>query len=41
MNLKPIIQREVSQKVENKYHIFMRTDEISKDGTHEPIAVQQ
>ena len=41
MNLKPIIQREVSQKEENEYHIFMRTDGISKDGTDEPIAGQQ
>ena len=41
MNLKPIIQREVSQKEETKYHILMGTDEILKDGADEPIAVQQ
>ena len=35
MNLKPIIQSEVSQK-ENKY-MLMREYGISKDGTDEPI----
>ena len=41
MELDTDIQGKVSQKVENKYHIFMRTDGISKDGTDEPIAGQQ
>ena len=37
MNLKPIIQSEVSQKEKDKYRILMHTYGICKDGTEEPI----
>ena len=37
MNLEPNIQSEVSQKDENKYHIWMHIYAIQKDGTDEPI----
>ena len=33
----PIIQREVSQKDKNKYHILMHIYGIYKDGTDKPI----
>ena len=37
MNLEPIIQREISQKEKNKYHILMHMYGIQKDGTDEII----
>ena len=37
MNLKPIIQSEVSQKEKNKYHILKHTYRIQKDSTDESI----
>ena len=37
MNLKPVIQNEVSQKEKNKYHILTHMYGIYKDGTDEPI----
>ena len=37
MNLKPIIQSEVSQKEKNKYHILTQTYGIWKDRTDKPI----
>ena len=37
MNLEPIIQSEVSQKEENKYHKCMCICGIEIDGTDEPI----
>ena len=35
MNLKPLIQSEVSQKEKNKYCILMHIYEIQKNGTDE------
>ena len=35
MNLKPIIQSEVSQKEKDKYHILMHIYGIQKNGTEE------
>ena len=37
MNLKPIIQSEISQKETNKYHILTPIYRLQKDGTNEPI----
>ena len=37
MNLEPIIQSEVSQKVKDKYHILMYRYGILKSGTEEFI----
>ena len=37
MNLEPIIQREVSQKEKDKYHILMHIYGIYKNGTEEFI----
>ena len=37
MNLKPIIQSEVSQKEKNKYHILTHIYRIWKNGTEELI----
>ena len=37
MNLGSTIQREVSQKEKDKYHILMHAYVIWKDGTNEPI----
>ena len=37
MNLKPIIQSEVSQKERDKYHILMHIYRIQKNGTEEFI----
>ena len=37
MNLKPIIQNEVSQKEKDKYHILTHIYRIYKDGTDEFI----
>ena len=37
MNLKPIIQREVSPKEEDKYHILTHIYRIYKNGTEEFI----
>ena len=37
MNLKPIIQSEVSQKEKEKYHILTHIYRIQKDGTEEFI----
>ena len=40
MNLAPIIQSEVSQKVKDKYCILMHACGIQKDGTGEPAGQQ-
>ena len=37
MNLEPIIQREVSQKDKNKYHVLTHIYGLYKDGTDEII----
>ena len=37
MNLKPVIQSEVSQKEKNKYCVLMHIHGIWKDGADEPI----
>ena len=37
MNLKPIVQSEVSQKEKDKYYILTHIYGIQKDGTDEPI----
>ena len=37
MNLKAVIQSEVSQKEKNKYRILMHIYGIEKNGTDEPI----
>jgi len=37
MNIEPIIQSEVSQKEEDKYHILMNIYRIYKNGTGEFI----
>ena len=37
MNLEPIIQKEVSQKEKDKYHILMHIYRIQKNGTEEFI----
>ena len=37
MNLEPIVQSKVSQKVKNKCHILTPVYGIQKDGTDEPI----
>ena len=37
LNLEPIIQSEVSQKVKNKCHILTPVYGLQKDGTDEPI----
>ena len=37
MNLKPVIQNEVSQKEKNKYWVLIHIHGIWKDGTDEPI----
>ena len=37
MNLKPIIQSEVSQKEKNKYHILTYIDGTQKNGTDEQV----
>ena len=37
MNLRPIIQSQVSQKEKDKYHILTLIYGIQKDGTDEPI----
>ena len=37
MNLEPIIQSEVSQKVKHKYSILTHIYGIQKDSTDEPI----
>ena len=37
MNLKPIIQSEVSQKEKNKYHMLTHMSGIYKNGTDELI----
>ena len=39
MNLKPIIQSEVSQKERDKYCMLMHMYRIQKDGIDEPICV--
>ena len=36
MNLEPLIQSEISQKEENKYHTLMDIYGIQKNGTDEP-----
>ena len=41
MNLKYVIQSEVSQKEKNKYCILMHMYGIYKDGTDEPICSAQ
>ena len=38
MNLEPVIQSEVSQKENDKYHILMHIYRIKKDGTKEFIS---
>ena len=37
MNLKPVIQNEVSQKEKNKYHTLTHIYGIKRNGTDEPI----
>ena len=37
MDLETVIQSEVSQKEENKYHILMHICGIQKNGTDEPV----
>ena len=37
MTLEPIIQKEVSQKEENKHHVLMHLYGIQKHGPDEPI----
>ena len=37
MNLEPIIQNEVSQQKQDKYHILIYIYGIKKDGTDAPI----
>ena len=41
MNLSPIIQREVSQKEKDKYHILTHVYGIWKNGTEESIYRKQ
>ena len=37
VNLEPVIQTEVSKKVENRYHILTHIHAIQKNGSHKPI----
>ena len=37
MDLETVIQREVSQKEKNKYHILMYLYGIQKNGAYEPM----
>ena len=41
MNLKSVIQSEVSQKEKNKYCILMRMYGIWKDGSDEPVCREE
>ena len=37
MDLEPVIQSEVSQKVKNKYRLLMHICGMQKNGTDEPV----